>query len=129
MTTNTRTLEARRAARAEREAFRAQRLARQDWDKMIARRWEDAAACDGADPRLFDVTDADQAAEAGSLCARCDVVQQCRAQAEGDRQFEGVAGGQVFKWTKIPVLVDGKIRQRDTRTVTPIISAEGSVAA
>lgn len=136
MTTNTRTLEALRERRAERQRQQAERAAirdgqvnRQAWDKMIARRWQDAAQCEGA-AELFTTTDPAEAGPAADICAKCDVVEQCRAWAERDRQFEGVAGGLVFKHTKIPVLVDGKVKQRDVRTATPVrATTEGSVAA
>ncbi|MFI8528484.1 WhiB family transcriptional regulator [Promicromonospora sukumoe] len=136
-TTNTRTLEALRARRAERERERAERAARRDggqrdsqvWDKMIARRWQDAAACEGA-ADLFTTTDATEAGPAADICATCDVVEQCRNWVERERQYEGVAAGLVFKHTKIPVLVDGKVKQRDVRTATPIrTETEGSAAA
>jgi hypothetical protein len=135
-TTNTRTLEGQRAVRAasaarkaERDAWRARELERLDLDELIARRWQDAAACEG-EGRRIGTTDAAEAAEVvEEFCAKCPVVQQCRTWADGDRQYEGVAGARVFKWTKIPVLVDGKVKQRDVRTVTAPRAIEGSVAA
>ena len=81
-------LAARRAAQAEREA------------RAIAAieggRWQDAAECDGADPRLFDADSAEyDPRAAGLLCADCPVSAWCRDWIEepDQKHFRGVAGG------------------------------------
>ena len=60
--------------------------------------WSDRAACLGAEPEtFFPVGSAgaslDETAQAKAVCARCDVVDECRDYALATRQPFGVRGG------------------------------------
>lgn len=122
-TTNLWTLDDLRAMRAQIEALR--RVLVTQPEPTTAARWQDDAACDGADPRAFDATKvADAARTAAEHCAGCDVLMQCYRAAESDRAYEGVAGGALFKQGK------EKGTNRDVRTVTDLIGTTvRSVAA
>lgn len=45
---------------------------------------------------LIDSPCGENVTKALELCARCPVLDQCRAWAESEPEFSGVAGGQVF---------------------------------
>lgn len=80
--------EARRVAADEREA--------RAMDAILGGRWQDAAECEGDDPRLFDADAAEyDPAEAAKSCAVCPVRDLCREWVDqpAQRYFRGVAGG------------------------------------
>jgi WhiB family redox-sensing transcriptional regulator len=56
------------------------------------------AACNGADPRLFDATSGELVEDALSYCDRCPVVKECEEVVRPKRSyFDGVAAGKVWK--------------------------------
>jgi WhiB family redox-sensing transcriptional regulator len=56
-----------------------------------------AAACYGADPRLFDVTSPDLAEPALAYCSRCPVTKECEEWIRPKRSFyDGVCSGRVW---------------------------------
>jgi len=64
------------------------------------------AACLGADPRLFEATAGDAAADALSYCERCPVTRECEDLVRPRRSyFDGVAAGRVWR--------DGRVIKQD----------------
>lgn len=57
--------------------------------------WADRAACAGH-PELTDERTKLRARKALELCRRCPVVEQCRAWADAEGTYVGVAGGRVY---------------------------------
>lgn len=57
--------------------------------------WADRAACAGH-PELTDERTKLRARQALELCRQCPVVEQCRAWADTERTYVGVAGGRVY---------------------------------
>lgn len=58
--------------------------------------WQLRAAC-GADPKLMSETQAPRVFDALAVCSNgCPVVAQCRAWADSEREYVGVAGGRVY---------------------------------
>jgi WhiB family redox-sensing transcriptional regulator len=55
--------------------------------------WWHQAACRGLDPSIFYPVSDDEADQAKSVCALCDVRQACLEHALGQREREGVWGG------------------------------------
>lgn len=56
------------------------------------------AACNGADPRLFNATHGDDAEDALSYCDRCTVTQACEDLIKPRRSYyDGVAAGRIWK--------------------------------
>lgn len=63
-----------------------------------ARGWRDEAACQGADPRLFNALDLQtpEGRAAADICATCPVRADCYAWANSEPWYEGIAGGTVW---------------------------------
>lgn len=57
--------------------------------------WSAEALCNGR-PELTDQRCKRQAQRALTLCQSCPVMTQCRAWADGERDYVGVAGGRVY---------------------------------
>ena len=57
--------------------------------------WQAAAVC-VENPRATDAETPQETSTALAMCGRCTVVAQCRAWADSEPQFMGVAGGQVY---------------------------------
>lgn len=57
--------------------------------------WQTRAECQGM-PELMDSTRPPDVFEGLSLCARCPVRAECRAWAEDETDYVGIAGGQVY---------------------------------
>lgn len=57
--------------------------------------WTTGAACIGR-PDLTDQRGARKAREALELCAHCPVMDACRAWADSEDNYVGVAGGRVY---------------------------------
>lgn len=57
--------------------------------------WQKHAVC-VADPRATNGETPRDIARAQAMCQRCPVLAQCRAWADSERDFEGVAGGLVY---------------------------------
>lgn len=57
--------------------------------------WAARAACIGK-PELTDQKGRRKARRALDLCAQCPVMEQCRAWADNERSYVGVAGGRVY---------------------------------
>ena len=56
-----------------------------------------AAACIGADPRLFDAIQGEAAEDALSYCDRCPVVKECETVVRPKKSyFDGVAAGRIW---------------------------------
>jgi WhiB family transcriptional regulator, redox-sensing transcriptional regulator len=56
-------------------------------------RWTDRAACRGTDTEIFFPANADEEAEALSICATCPVRAQCLDYAVRNRETYGIWGG------------------------------------
>ena len=59
--------------------------------------WRQSAACRGVEPDIFYPASEDEAEEAKSVCAQCNVRQACLEYALGNREREGVWGGATEK--------------------------------
>lgn len=57
--------------------------------------WAEEAACVGH-PELTDERTKLRARKALAMCRQCPVIEQCRAWAEAEGTYVGVAGGRVF---------------------------------
>lgn len=57
--------------------------------------WSATALCNGR-PELTDQRCKRQAERALALCRQCPVMDQCRAWADSERNYVGVAGGRVY---------------------------------
>lgn len=57
--------------------------------------WQAAAVC-VEDPRATNAETPQETSTALAMCGRCTVVAQCRAWADSEPQFMGVAGGRVY---------------------------------
>lgn len=56
-----------------------------------------AAACNGADPKLFDATSGEQALDALSYCDRCEIIVRCETHVNPRGSFfDGVAAGRIW---------------------------------
>lgn len=55
--------------------------------------WRKRAACRGIDPEVFYPPSDEEADEAKAICAMCPVRQACLEHALGNREREGVWGG------------------------------------
>ncbi|MHB1598796.1 MAG: WhiB family transcriptional regulator [Acidimicrobiales bacterium] len=73
-------------------ASQSDRRARGVETEEIAR-WSDQAACKGLSTSLFFPRDGEPAKAAREICARCPVVEQCRAVAVADASLHGIWGG------------------------------------
>lgn len=76
----------------------AERIARKYVEAVPDERddsWMMRASC-AAQPGLMDATTAPEVFDALAVCATCPVVQQCRAWANTEEHFIGVAGGKVY---------------------------------
>ena len=60
---------------------------------MKVGRWTDRAACRGTDTEIFFPANADEEAEALSICATCPVRAQCLDYAVRNRETYGIWGG------------------------------------
>ena len=56
-------------------------------------RWTDRAACRGTDTEIFFPANADEEAEALSICATCPVRAQCLEYAVRNKEIYGIWGG------------------------------------
>ena len=59
--------------------------------------WQGSAACRGLDVDLFFNDRGESVAEAKAVCARCPVLEPCRAYALSDALLPGIWGGTTFK--------------------------------
>lgn len=57
--------------------------------------WQAAAVCRD-NPQLIDATRVPEVWDGLRLCASCPVIEQCRAWAESETDYVGIAGGQVY---------------------------------
>ena len=60
---------------------------------MKVGRWTDRAACRGTDTEIFFPANADEEAEALSICATCPVRAQCLEYAVRNKEIYGIWGG------------------------------------
>jgi len=57
----------------------------------------EGAACEGADPKLFDATSGDKAEDALSYCDRCSKIIECDSHVQPQKSyFDGVAAGRIW---------------------------------
>jgi len=59
--------------------------------------WRQSAACRGVDPDVFYPASEEEADEAKSVCAQCNVRQTCLEHALATRERDGVWGGATEK--------------------------------